>query len=123
MNKSFIPALLILISLFIFHYIGMKYFLYIKISWYDIMAHIMGGMAIFLSLYWCMKTYFNDNYILNNTWLIIIITIIIGVLWEVMEWYFDITIAPVNTLVYKIDTIKDLLDDTLGAIIAYLFLK
>ena len=123
MNKSFIPALLILISLSILHYIGMRYFLYIKISWYDIMTHIMGGMAIFLSLYWCMKTYFIHNYISNNPWLIIVITTIIGVLWEVMEWYFDITIAPVNTLLYKIDTIKDLLDDTLGAVIVYLFLK
>ena len=129
MNKTCIPAIFFVITLAVFHYLGNQFYLYVKISWYDVFMHIWGGIGIALFIYWFIITYFKKNrgeispmtsdYFLT----VVIVTLIIGIVWEGMETYYDIAGAPVGTVDYYIDTLKDLFNDTLGSVIAYLFLR
>jgi uncharacterized membrane protein YjdF len=123
MNKTYIPALLFLILLALFHYFGNHFYLYVRINGYDIMMHILGGMGVALSVYWVLKTFCKGHTFSSYFWPLIIITFIGGCAWEIMEAYYDIAGAPVGTVAYWIDTIKDLFDDTLGAVIIYFSIR
>jgi len=122
MNKTYIPALLVLIVLLVLHCIGTEYHLYVKIGWYDIMMHVLGGVGIGLSTYWVLKTFVARDFG-NYFWLIITITFFLGLAWEIMEAIYNIAGGPVGSRIYYIDTVKDLFNDTLGAVIAYLFIR
>ena len=75
------------------------------IWYYDLIAHFLGGICLALSAL----------YILKNPKYIILITFILGVMWEIYEWYFNLTGHPFGSYEYNFDTIKDLIVDTIGA--------
>lgn len=106
-------TLFVLILILILHLFGMYEHLYISYWYYDIILHILGGVGIALSALFILK---NPRYI-------ILITIVAGILWELFEAYYGITGAPVGSYSHKIDTVKDLVDDTLGALVVYLISK
>lgn len=123
MNKTYIPAIIILAIVFILHYIGIDNHLYIRFPGYDIMMHILGGAGIAFSLFWFIKTWKSD-FDSKKTFLIVLLgTIFLGLLWEVLEGVYDITGAPLWTDKYWIDTIKDIINDTLGMLIAYFLIR
>lgn len=123
MNKTYIPAVFVLAFLAISHYFGSKYYLYLKISWYDIVMHMIGGMGMALAFYWFVSTFFKNVDIDRHLWIIILVGFVGGLSWEAFESYFNIAGAPVGTLRYYIDTTKDLINDILGSIIIYFSLK
>ncbi|MEK9201010.1 MAG: hypothetical protein AAB909_03510 [Patescibacteria group bacterium] len=123
MNKTYIPAILILVLVFVLHYFGIHYYLYIRFTGYDIMMHVLGGVGLGLALHWFFKTFFTNLSAKKHFWSLLIGIIILGLLWEVMEGYYDITIAPVGTLLHWVDTVKDIINDTIGMLVAYLFVK
>lgn len=43
--------------------------------------------------------------------------VIIGIVWEIFEAYFGISGYPFLTNSYNIDTVKDLVDDAIGALL------
>lgn len=94
--------------------------IYYIISWLDIPMHIFGGFLFGLFyVYWTRYKHKNsnkDSYV--NT---LIFVLIVGVLWEIYEYY---------NFLYRgfvwggaIDTIKDLFNDLLGASIAFFITK
>ncbi len=123
MNKSYIPALCSVILLAFLYYIGNKYYLFVRTTWFDIVMHLLGGMAIALSVYWFLKTVLRDKLLDAHLWVILLVTLIVGILWEGFEWYYDIAGGPLGSIKYYNDSVKDLFNDTLGAFIIYLFLK
>ncbi len=95
---------------------------YVQYWFLDIFMHFLGGVCIALLLY-CIAIFFNFNYIKYSFWNLIIYTFIIGFAWELFEYIYDITGSPIETMKYKVDTIKDLIMDTLGAVFVFLFIK
>ena len=112
---SSITIALLLILLFM-HVYGMYAHLYTIFWFYDIIVHILGGVCVALSLY-CFGLFFNIS-ALKKIWVITVLTFAAGLAWEVFEVYYDIAGHPFGTGAYIFDTIKDLIDDTLGALAA-----
>ncbi len=104
-NKLAVITLLSLGVLYTIHAFGISNHLYLSIWYYDIIAHFVGGICLALS----------SLYVLKSTKRIILITFILGIIWELYEVYFDLTGHPFGSFEYNIDTIKDLIIDTLGA--------
>lgn len=112
-NKLVFLTLFTLILILLLHLFGMSEHLYINFWFYDIIMHILGGIGIALSSF----------YILKDSKYIIITTIIAGILWEIFEIYFDLSGSAIGSLPHKLDTIKDIFNDTIGAIIVWITIK
>lgn len=115
MHNLKFPALVlfILITLLFLHVYGMENHLYLKYWFYDLLTHFLGGVSIAVSAF----------YILKRTKHIIAIAIIAGVIWEIFEVYYDITGWPIESTRYILDTFIDIVMDTLGAVVAWFFVK
>lgn len=115
MKLQKLPILIIisLSTLLFLHIEGVSRYWYIYFPFLDIINHLLGGFSIALIVFWLSK----------NPKLIIPISMIAGIGWEVFEVYYDITGWPISTLAYKFDTIKDLLMDFTGAFIVFLIIK
>ncbi len=124
MNKLKLPliTLVSVIVLFGLHLWGMNDNLYLKFWFYDIIQHILGGVSIALAIY-TIASVFNFSYIKNNLFIIIILSFIAGLAWEIFEVLFDIAGHAIWTTEYNIDSTKDLFNDTLGAVIVYFLIK
>jgi len=113
-------ALLVLALTLAGHIIGMK-FLYAAFPIYDIPMHIIGGIGIALFV----SALINSKVIKvkNKKRAIIIIVFMVGIVWELFEIRYDIAGYPLWTKAYYLDTLKDLLDDVIGAsLVAWLSL-
>ncbi|HEY4478424.1 MAG TPA: hypothetical protein VI775_01120, partial [Candidatus Paceibacterota bacterium] len=51
------------------------------------------------------------------------LTIIAGIIWEIFEVYYNITGWPIGSMNYKLDTLKDLIMDTIGAVTVWFIFK
>lgn len=120
MNKTYIPTLIILVLLFVLHYCGNNFFLYVRYPGYDVLMHVLGGVALALAFYWFEVTFLKNTFFGKNPWTIIFLTLIAGFAWEWFEAYYQISGGIPGTEAYSVDTGKDLINDTFGALIAYL---
>jgi hypothetical protein len=109
-------TLFILLLIFVLHLYGMQENLYIKFWFYDIIMHVLGGVGIAMSVY-SVALFFDLAYIKQRMWTIILLTFIAGLAWEYFEIFFNLTGSELWSKPYYIDTVKDLFDDTLGAVI------
>lgn len=93
--------------------------LYFELRWLDIFMHIMGGL-LFAGLFY--NVFYNNKYIDQNKLFIYIIisVLIIGIFWEISECIRDI--FSHNLWGGVADTIKDIINDTIGALI-YIYNK
>lgn len=127
MKKAYIPVLVVLslALLAVFHYFGNHFFLYVRISGYDVFMHILGGFSISLAIYWVMRLFYGSTEPLNRDfWITVILTTLVcGVLWEAVENVNDIAGAPLWTKAYYIDTAKDIIDDVIGSLITLYFFR
>jgi hypothetical protein len=99
--------------------------LYRTVWWYDIFMHILGGLAVgllvcalinSLRLSWTTRT--------RLAFSVIAVVLAVGLAWEVFEVYHHLTGYPVGSTLYYKDTILDLIDDMIGAVLALLvFIK
>ncbi len=121
MNKTYIPALILVSLLATLHFIASAYSLYVRYPGYDIMMHILGGVGIAVSVHWFFLTFFKNTKV--SFWKVVLIVFLIGLAWELFEAYYDITGAPVGTPAHYRDAIKDLFNDTLGAVVGVFFLR
>ena len=119
--KLYLYTLLAAIITLLAHVAGLKSFYY-TIFQYDIYMHILGGITIGLFLYALVSSF--RPQLTQKRCKVIVGVFVIGVLWELFEAYYNIAGAPVGTKAYYIDTVKDLIDDIIGATItAFLFIK
>lgn len=119
MNKAYIPTLIVLVLLFILHYFGNNFYLYVRYPGYDVLMHVLGGVALALSFYWFAVTFLRDTFWGRNLWTIIFLTLVAGFAWEWFEAYNHISGGVPGTEAYSIDTAKDLINDTFGALVVY----
>lgn len=90
--------------------------LYREYFWLDIFMHILGGF-LFSTLFFHIskKEYFN----FKNIFYFIMF---IGIIWEIYEIIFNVMIKNQESS-GALDTIKDLINDTIGAYIAFILNK
>lgn len=122
-NISYIPAIIVLFIIFYLHIILGPY-LYPVSPWYDDVVHFLGGVWVGLTSVWMIyrlgKGLYGLSYGQNYQKTIIVagtIAFIVGICWEIFEYLNGLTMtAPGET--YKFDTVMDVMEDTLGAIIS-----
>ncbi len=111
---TYIFALVILAIVLVAHMFGLTG-PYVTIPGYDIMMHILGGVGI--GLFFAAFIKLHGQFIVNKRSVIIWGVIIVGLVWEYFEIHFKLTGHPLWSKLYYIDTVKDLIDDTIGALI------
>lgn len=125
MNKTYIPTLIVLVVLAMLHKVASAGHWYIRYQGFDILMHIIGGVGLALATYWILVTFFSTYFKAGKPmfWTLMAFTFALGVAWEAMEAIYGISGAPLGTEKYYLDTAKDLVNDTLGAIIAAFFIE
>ena len=116
--KTYFYALLVLAFLLAFHSLGISENLYRHFWFYDIIAHILGGLGIGSFVIAILQTCW-PSFLLKNRWIkIVLIVFLVGLAWEAFEVYFNIAGYMFGTKAYYLDTVKDLVDDVIGGFIA-----
>jgi hypothetical protein len=113
-DAAFILFFLSLGSVALLHAVALNAYLYWLYPWFDIPMHFLGGtVAGFGFLSWVGERLvpIRSRALLAT----LLFVALIGIGWEVFEWYFDL----VDTLEYVPDTIGDLFFDLMGGIVAY----
>lgn len=114
--RTYIFGFLAVLLLAFGNYLGQSWHLYQHIGYYDIFMHLLGGFGIGMAVAAAVELH--GGTLRHKVWFILASVLLAGVLWELFEAYYDIAGAPVGTHAYWIDTIKDLIDDVLGGVIA-----
>ncbi len=114
-TKLFKNTFILLAIIGLLNFIASKLYLYEFIWWIDILMHFLAGacvgMAVLLVIFYRKKFEMISN--TRLIWLGILGALTIGVLWELYELYFGITMLS-DGMPYITDTISDLLMDILG---------
>lgn len=104
----------------VMHSLAYKFFLYWTTDWYDILMHFLGGLLIGLIVISFIQRLHLDEEIINKKLLfvsVILAVLVIGLGWELWEIFIGFT----NVLKDQVDTIIDLVMDTLGGFFAILY--
>ena len=112
--------LVLLISLVVLHALAIHFYFYWTIWWYDIMMHVLGGLAAgFITLAICTGR-IGEHVVPDGKLLLYVAlgSIFIGILWETYEYTTGVTFVTAGD--YAFDTVADLLCDISGGLIAYL---
>lgn len=97
------------------HIYGMAHFYYWLFPWYDIPAHLFGGLWAGLFAYWVAVKIGKEPSVL----LCIAAAFLIGVIWELFEFLTGITNFPIEIL----DALGDISMDALGGLLGYLLAR
>lgn len=98
------------------NYVALTFYLYWSLWWYDSMMHFLGGLTLGVLAVWFWNV---EKHSLRAFLLIFITVMLLGGVWEVFEYVFDIAGTARGTLNYWKDTIHDMVMDGLGAVLAY----
>ena len=101
--------------------------------WFDVISHLMGGFFVAMLFRYYLEDHFLENKPIQNLLVLVGATIFIGVVWEFVEYIANQTLIEPFYRWFGIrayfmgdlnDTIKDLLNDTMGGLASSLiFLK
>ncbi len=99
--------------------------LYYLLWWFDIPMHMLGGMWVALTslvVYYHLGFHRHDRSTAFVVTAMLAATLVIGILWEVFEYSVEHFVKLNDNGVF--DTLKDLMDDMIGAVIAsVIFIK
>ena len=102
----------ILIVMGILHFFGIYYYLYWRLDWFDMPVHFLGGFwfgSVALLLF-----FRNHNKISLFCMIGIVISLGVGILWELFELKFGITSLASSG--YAANTASDLFFDMIGGV-------
>lgn len=108
----YVQCLVLVVLVFLDVYLGIGQGFYWTIWWWDIPAHILGGLWAGLFGAWLGILYGRRLSVAQC----MLFALAVGVGWEVFEYVAHIGGSPF--MPYWIDTGKDLLDDGIGGFIA-----
>jgi len=78
--------------------------------------HFLGGLWIALIALWFYKSFAGEDAESGRGYLVALsTTVVVGILWEVMEILAGLTLTQAN---YEVDTVVDLIMDVIGAVVA-----
>ena len=111
-------ALVVLIYLILaLHIVAEVFFLYWTYTWYDLVMHFLGGLWLSLALLWMAQSsgYLKTEPTAVPALLSIVCgVLLIGLLWEVFEYFTNIFFSIEFKDGYVFDTILDVTMDFLG---------
>ena len=116
-------SLVLVILLYVLHFIAGVFYLYWTIWWLDNVTHFLGGLSLgFLSLYIFYESNIFQGKISFSkaVFISLVFVIILGGVWEVFEYVNGLTLSMEK---YSLDVVHNLLSDALGAILAALIAK
>ena len=125
-QKILYSSAFVLIVVAFVNYFGCKFDLYWTYRWLDIPVHMLGGLSVGLAALWLwvhsMHLKVVKTFRMKALGVVIFSILLVGISWELFELWGGIT--DMSDKGYWFDTIKDLLDDSVGAMIAYfIFIK
>ncbi len=111
------------ITVAVLHKIALSLSLYWTVWWFDIPMHFLGGALIALiTLFFIYDSKF-FNFSIRKPIVVFAAalgaTLVVGLSWELWELFVGFTDAYKD----QVDTIADLINDTLGATVVYLYSK
>ncbi len=97
--------------------LGINGHYYMTIPWWDVPLHVLGGFWLGLYIMWVARiTGWRVSFIQC-----IAFVLFVGVSWEIFEWI--VHIGGSVFMSYRVDTIKDLIDDSMGGILGFISAK
>jgi hypothetical protein len=117
MIRIILSGLFLLVLYSLSHFVFEPAYMYFEIWWLDIPMHILGGLGV-ASLVYSILIYLRKPVTLLP---IIVSVFVVAVTWEIYEYVRGVVIY--DRLSSYLDTVKDLIDGTIGAYIAYLVIK
>lgn len=105
---------MLVVTIAFLHFSALRFYLYWSIWWFDILLHFLGGAWVSALTLWCIfysNFWHEERHPIRVT---LIVTLIVGVLWEVYEYVFGVAMAAHET--YILDTAIDLVMDSVGAL-------
>ena len=107
---AFSTILLALILLTV-HYLGMRFYIYWSVSWYDLVVHCLGGITVAFVATLFAEYLWNKRLRLKS---VFFITLFVAICWEIYEYIFGLSGASGH---YWTDTLSDILMGFIGSII------
>lgn len=126
-QKLFLEQFILIIIIAVLHFFALQFYLYWTFEWFDILLHFLGGLWVGLVALWFFffsGFVYKDVSLVRKTriFLITIASVLtVGVLWEVWEVWANLVF--IDEQGYFLDTALDLVMDTLGAVIAFIYAK
>ena len=103
------------------HFSALQFYLYWRFWWFDILTHFLGGLWVAISFLWLFFQFGFTNIIKNhknyNLAVAFSASFLVGVMWEVFEYYFGIAVTDASN--YFTDTAMDISFDLAGGFAAY----
>lgn len=125
MNQASLKIIFYLsLMLAILHGLAMHYDLYFFIWWLDIPMHVLGGaLVVAVACYTyqrlCEVGVVSEQKVVKG-WIFFASVLFVGVAWEYFEYSKDLTFNTIGS--YRLDVLKDIVMDLLGAFVAGIFL-
>ncbi len=121
-KKLITRAAWVVMFIFFINYAAMTFFWYSTIWWFDMPMHFLGGFWLGLMALWAYLLVRRKQPVLqwNSVfWTVFILTLCVGVAWELFEVGIDrfITLVSHNSL----DTVSDIFFDLAGAFTAFFY--
>ncbi len=120
--KNYITALFGVIILYFINHFGTSGG-YVYYRWLDLISHSLAGFCIAILLFEVFtSSLLHLGAFKHKKIFIVFVVIVVGLLWEIMEVKYDLIGYPFGTFLYWVDTVKDVIMDTIGASLGvYLF--
>jgi hypothetical protein len=122
--QKYIPALITLVAVAVFHNFGAYLRLYFVFPWYDIPMHFLGGLWVGLTSVWALEVFFGEcrySFVRSLMWVLSAV-LCFAVIWEMFEFFGGINNAQTVTamgLTFWADSTKDICMGLLGGIVAF----
>jgi hypothetical protein len=123
-SRAFIiPIALTAIAVGALYLLAVEFYLYWMFLWFDIVVHFFGGALVALTTFWFLfiarvipRVPATMNAFMASA---LVITLSIGIAWEIFE--YSINAFPATH--YLLDTAIDLIADVVGALTAMLYVR
>lgn len=104
------------------HITGLQEGLLLRLWWYDIMLHTLGGIVIASAYLWVVRFSPRLSFIPSPARFphVFLFVFAVGVAWEVFEWLVGLYPTDIHATLHQLDTALDLAFDMGGATMAYM---
>lgn len=117
--NPYLQLLILIVIIAVLHIVGLKFYLYWQLVWYDRIIHILGGAWIAIIALQVTKASSPEIPARRLFIISLCAALFVGLVWEV----FEIVIGFANPASrgYGIDTTTDLIFDVIGGGLGYLY--
>jgi RsiW-degrading membrane proteinase PrsW (M82 family) len=115
-KPSLAAIILAIIGLLFLHLLGLHFYLYWTVWWFDVLMHFLGGFWVGFTALWLYHFVGKPPRHNRDLAVALLAAIIVGVMWELYEYTTGVTFSLVG---YRLDTATDLAMDLVGGYCAF----